>query len=190
MGLRIGEDESYKFHPPLPAQRTRSRRKHLSSRRKNESTDQSYRSHKSAASELKGFMMHIRSGTTSTQTSTQPSTQTSTNCHSSESTPRASIGSRPGSRASFAPSMASETDDGHLKKWWLNRGRKTREPNKNGRATPAPAARPINLDLWQGKEHKRVAEPDHGKDQLCVVMLYPLTALSANRTIVEYIWTI
>lgn len=145
MGLRIGDDETYKFHPPVP-ERKRSVRKTLQSRRKNDQHgDDSGRSTKSPASDLKGFIMHIKSGVTSTQ---------STNYSSLQNTPRGSIGSRPPSQSSFTCSI----DEDNNKKWWPGRSHKGKDSNKSGRQTPGFLTRSPSLDVWTGKDHK---EPDH-----------------------------
>lgn len=141
MGLRIGDCETYKFHPPV-AERKRSVRKPFSTRRKGETGEQPSRSTKSPASDIRGFIMQIRSGSTSTQT---------TNYNSVQNSPRASISSgRPPSHSSFTHSI----DEEHSRKWWPGRSRRGKEHNKSGRQTPGFLTRQPSLDIWSGAEHK------------------------------------
>lgn len=139
MGLRMGDDHTYKFHPPVPSERSRPRLR-PSKRRKDLIKDDEDSDAKPPISTYKGLMFHVRSGANSAQTANYSSLQV---------TPRPSLGARPASQASFTPSIASRHGEEQPKKWWSGRSRKVKQSmSKQGLFTSELSSRsPITEPL-------------------------------------------
>ena len=116
MGLRMGSDDTYKFHPPVPSERPRSRLR-STLRRKRAAKEDMNHGVKSPEAVYKGLMFHVRADTTSAQ---------NTEHNSVQATPRVSLSARPASQASLTPSIACRTEEEPSKKWWSGRSRKVK----------------------------------------------------------------
>ena len=144
MGLRIGDDETYKLpvHPyahvqPPPPDRSVSRLKQ-SLRRKDSTGKSDGRSMKSPGPDFKGMMFQVRSAGHSNQT---------TNYSSVQCTPRPSTGGRPASEASLSASGSSESDE-QARKWWPSKHHRVKHSTSNNSLTsPISLSRSPSADL-------------------------------------------